>query len=240
MKKISLLLLLVSLTFTSFAKINWVYDMQTAKAMALGKNKLIVIDFWATWCGPCKKMESEFWGTDKVNDLNEKLVFLKADVDVETRLSSKYSVRGIPYIVVVDIAGNKIWDVVGYSSGSTLKKVLGGLPTDVAEINKAEVPFLTGDEKEADFINVGKSYAEIGKDISNKTLKKKFIGLSNYYFKKIRKGEFAGEAELRLILNRAYLGQTKKLVKKVMGIPETEKNKELRNSILSYIQNAKK
>ncbi len=237
MKK-NILLLLITLCFTlsAFAKINWVYDMQTAKALALSENKLIVIDFWATWCGPCKQMESEFWNTDKVNEFNNNFIFLKVDIDSNRRLAMQYGVRGIPYIVVADIAGNKIWDIVGYQGASVITKVLKNIPTQTTQLNKALLPFLQEKESYGDFVNAGKAYAEIGKDIKNKGLKKSFLSVSNQLLKKAKKSEFKEEVELRLLLNKAYLGQSKNLLKKVNKIAETEKNKELRNFILEYIK----
>lgn len=242
MRKFLLVAVLITffMPFHSLAKINWVYDMQTAKAIALGQNKLIVIDFWATWCGPCKKMESEFWNSDKVSVLNEKFVFLKIDIDLNSRLATQFGVKGIPYIVIADILGNKIWDVTGSQGAGLLYEVLKDLPNEAAAINKAELPLFKDESNDCDLINVGRAYADIGKDLKNKMLKKNFLQLSTWYFKKVKRGVYKEEAELRRLLNRAYSGRTKKLSKKVKAIPETEKNKELRQFILSYIQKIEK
>jgi thioredoxin 2 len=59
----------------------------------------LVIDFWAEWCGPCRKMTPNF---EKAAPLLEPLVRLgKLDTEAESAIAARYGIRGIPSMVMV-------------------------------------------------------------------------------------------------------------------------------------------
>ena len=45
-----------------------------AEKLANATGKLIVMDFWAIWCGPCKTMDSKLWETEAMNEVKDKFV----------------------------------------------------------------------------------------------------------------------------------------------------------------------
>ncbi len=53
----------------------------------------VVVDFWASWCGPCKSYGPEY---EKASKENTNAVFLKINTEAEQMLSAKYNIRGIP------------------------------------------------------------------------------------------------------------------------------------------------
>ena len=61
----------------------------------VGRSELpVVVDFWASWCGPCRAMAPVF---DKAAEtLEPKARFIKIDVDAEPDLARQFGVRGIP------------------------------------------------------------------------------------------------------------------------------------------------
>ena len=64
----------------------------------LNKNKLpMIIDFWATWCGPCKIMSSVLSEIEK--ELEGKVVIAKIDVDHNPKLAEDYAVISIPMLI---------------------------------------------------------------------------------------------------------------------------------------------
>jgi len=61
------------------------------------ENGIVVIDFWASWCGPCLRFAPVF---EKVSERHPDVVFAKVDTDAEEQLSTQYQVSSIPTLVV--------------------------------------------------------------------------------------------------------------------------------------------
>jgi thioredoxin 1 len=53
----------------------------------------VVVDFFATWCGPCKKIAPAF---EKLSEVYPTIVFLKVDVDESAELVDKYGIQAMP------------------------------------------------------------------------------------------------------------------------------------------------
>ncbi|XP_034020838.1 thioredoxin-like [Thalassophryne amazonica] len=61
----------------------------------LKENELVVVDFTATWCGPCKMIAPQFEALSKMPE-NSKVVFLKVDVDDVEEVSQKCNISCMP------------------------------------------------------------------------------------------------------------------------------------------------
>lgn len=82
--------------------------------------KVVVIDFWATWCGPCKMMAPVVEGVAK--DYPDVKV-CKVNVDEEPELSNAFKIVSIPTIVVIK-NGEIIDSVVGYRPKEDIEKII--------------------------------------------------------------------------------------------------------------------
>ena len=60
----------------------------------------VVIDFWAPWCGPCKAFAPTFELASKNEEFENKIKFVKINVDESAELPMKYGVRNIPTIIL--------------------------------------------------------------------------------------------------------------------------------------------
>lgn len=65
----------------------------------LKSEKPVVLDFWATWCGPCKMQAPIFEECEK--EAGDTAVFGKIDVDEQPGLAAQFEVMSIPTIMVV-------------------------------------------------------------------------------------------------------------------------------------------
>lgn len=61
-------------------------------------NALVVLDFWAAWCGPCRGFAPVF---DAASEKHRDIVFGKINADDEQELAGTFGVRSIPFVVVM-------------------------------------------------------------------------------------------------------------------------------------------
>ncbi len=61
------------------------------------KDGIVLIDFWADWCGPCKRFAPVF---EKVSGENPDATFAKVDTEDQQELAAQYGVTSIPTLVV--------------------------------------------------------------------------------------------------------------------------------------------
>jgi thioredoxin 1 len=62
----------------------------------LKSDKTVVVDFWATWCGPCKMLSPQL---EKYSEENTDVKFVGIDVDSAERLAIKYGISSIPCLI---------------------------------------------------------------------------------------------------------------------------------------------
>lgn len=68
--------------------------------------KPVLIDFFATWCGPCKMLAPVL--KEVKDSLGERITIIKIDVDKNQQLASKYQVRGVPTMILFQ-KGKQLW-----------------------------------------------------------------------------------------------------------------------------------
>ncbi len=87
---------------------------------------VLVVDFWATWCGPCMAMKPVVEQAEK--DYAGKIRFLSVDVDENKSLANQFEIQAIPnFIVFKD--GKKVDARVGGMNPADFKKWLDGFLT---------------------------------------------------------------------------------------------------------------
>ena len=81
-----------------------------------------VIDFNATWCGPCKAFAPIFEAVG--DEYAGKIKFESVDVDENPELAEKYDVQSIPMVVLLDKDGNVIDSYIGFMEEEQFRQLL--------------------------------------------------------------------------------------------------------------------
>lgn len=114
------------------AEIAWLDDYDAALDRAAAEGKLVVIDFFATWCGPCTLMEHTTFADEEVRRRMRDFVPLKVDVDRQRDLAAMYDVQSLPTTAVVLPDGRPIAGALGYLDATRFLDVLSGARRDTA------------------------------------------------------------------------------------------------------------
>lgn len=81
----------------------------------------VLIDFFATWCGPCKTLAPIL--EEVKGELGESVKIVKIDVDQNEALAGKYQVRGVPTLLLFK-DGKQLWRQSGVPSKSELVSLI--------------------------------------------------------------------------------------------------------------------
>ena len=92
------------------------FDQSVIKA-----TQLVLVDFWAEWCGPCRRLAPTV--DELATDYDGRVVVGKLNVDDNPSVASRYSIRGIPTLLLFK-GGEIVEQVVGLADKDSLKKLL--------------------------------------------------------------------------------------------------------------------
>ncbi|NQV53513.1 MAG: thioredoxin [Flavobacteriales bacterium] len=87
----------------------------------INSGKVVLVDFFAEWCGPCKMMQPILKELSAV--VNEDVRIIKIDVDKNPMVSSSFQIRGVPTMMIFK-DGHIKWRQSGIQSAAQLKKVI--------------------------------------------------------------------------------------------------------------------
>ena len=83
------------------------------EAEVLNSEQLVVVDFWATWCGPCRKLGPVL--DEVASEFEGKVKFVKMNTDESLETAKNYSISGLPSLLV-------------FKEGKAVERLVGLMP----------------------------------------------------------------------------------------------------------------
>ena len=87
----------------------------------INSEKPVLIDFFATWCGPCKMLGPIL--KEVKDNLGDRISIIKIDVDKNQQIASKYQVRGVPTMILFQ-NGKQLWRQSGVLTKEEIIKTI--------------------------------------------------------------------------------------------------------------------
>lgn len=97
------------------------FNQSNFEAEVLNHKGLVIVDFFATWCGPCKMLSPVI---DKLaEEVGDKVNIGKVDIDENMELAQKYSIMSVPTLVFIK-DGETVDTLMGVQSSAKIKEYI--------------------------------------------------------------------------------------------------------------------
>ncbi len=194
-------------------EVEWLNDLERAKRLSIETGKPILYDFTAKWCGPCRRMDREFWPKPEIVELSKKFVCVKVNFDIEKAFAAKYGIRAIPNVVFTDPWGRGLLGQKGFGAGTEAEIVekINLLPKDFKQILDAGKKLET-DEKNLDALH---QFAAVYQE-------KKLFWIGNEFYRRLLLLEAEPTKREMILLNLAFnhirIGESLDAIEKLQAL----------------------
>lgn len=163
------LLLFFPAAFVVSQENEWGNDLDRGLQTAKESGRPVLIDFWASWCQPCKAMETQLWNTPDGKKLTSKFTLVRLNFDTATAAIRKYHVVSVPTVIFTDSWGNQLTRLAGFEGPSPYLRAMTVVPADLKPLDSWQEA-LSKNSKDVEALrSIARFYYEAGAfDFSNK------------------------------------------------------------------------
>lgn len=109
------------------AHIRWETSFNASVEKAKASHRLMLVDFYASWCGYCKQMDKTTYQNQDLVRLSRKFICTRIDVDEQETLAQDFKIDGLPTLVFWDPQKAEVKRLEGYVSPAGLLSVMSRL-----------------------------------------------------------------------------------------------------------------
>jgi thiol-disulfide isomerase/thioredoxin len=105
-------------------EVHWLTDYAAALEKSNKENRPLLIDFFASWCGPCRQMDKTVYSDASVTSASRAFVCVKIDIDKDRSTALAYKINAIPRLIILNVFGEIVADQTGYTGIEGLLSIL--------------------------------------------------------------------------------------------------------------------
>ena len=117
-------------------QIEWLQNIDVALRQAGKKDKLVLVSFYANWCGFCRRMDQTTFTDKTVIQKMNAFVSVKINTDLEKKIAEEYAVNGLPTTVILDSKGRIISGSEGYMRSNDLIEMMDSTVKTVTDLKQ--------------------------------------------------------------------------------------------------------
>lgn len=180
----------------------WRTNLDSAQAESRASNQMLMLDFGAEWCTPCKLMEAKVYTPAFLASQAKRLVPVRVDIDRQQAIARRYNVEDIPTLIFTDSWGGELVRHSGILDAKSLAALIEALPADMTNLNLLEQQLLLHKTD-------GSTLAAMGRQLQNAGL----YSTSNAYLLRALQHKPASREDVMngLVVNNMQLRRTHEL-----------------------------